>query len=46
MNVGRFVKDLIHIKQTNDSLTRVIGAGLSVALPMLIGLWSGNSNVR
>lgn len=42
MNVGRFVKDLIHIKQTNDSLTRVIGAGLSVALPMLIGLWSGN----
>ena len=33
MKQKNFIKDLTHIKQTEDTITRVIGAGLSTSVP-------------
>ena len=42
MRKTNFMKDLIHIKQTDDTITRVISAGLNISIPLLIGYFSGN----
>lgn len=42
MKQNNFLKELFHFKQTDDSIIRVIGAGLNIAIPMSIGLISGN----
>ncbi len=36
---------MLHIRETDDTLTRVIGAGLSTAVPLIIGLLIGNMRV-
>lgn len=36
---------MLHIRQTDDTLTRVIGSGLSTAVPLLIGLLAGNMRI-
>ncbi len=42
MKQRKIIKDLIHIKQTDDTITRVIGAGLSTSVPLFIGYFTGN----
>lgn len=42
MKQNNFLKELFHFKQTDDSIIRVIGAGLNIAIPMSIGSISGN----
>ena len=36
---------MLHIRQTDDTLTRVIGSGLSTAVPLIIGLMAGNMRI-
>jgi len=36
---------MLHIRQTDDTLTRVIGSGLSTAVPLFIGLLAGNMRI-
>lgn len=36
------IREMVHIRETNDTLTRVIGAGMSTAVPLLLGYFTGN----
>lgn len=45
MKQKNFIKDLTHIKQTDDTITRVIGAGLSTSVPLFIGYFTGNMQI-
>lgn len=36
------IRELVHIRETDDTLTRVFGAGLSTAVPLFLGYFTGN----
>ena len=41
----KFFKQIFNVRETNDSLIRVIGAALCTAIPMIIGYFSGNMSI-
>ena len=45
LTIKGHIKEMLHIRQTDDTLTRVIGSGLSTAVPLIIGLMAGNMRI-
>ena len=40
MNSKQVIHEMVHIRKTDDIITRVIGAGMSTAIPLLIGYFT------
>lgn len=45
MERTKVFRDMMHIRQTDDTLTRVFGAGFSTAIPLLLGYFTGNMKI-